>query len=514
LAAVLVLDWERTSCRLVAAQLGRQGVEVSGAAVWRPDEELSPKSAASLGGKLRDFLKTSGLPQAPVLISVGRDRVVLKEIHYPPVPAPDEPALVRFQATKDLAESPESVVLDYAPLTDPATAGERHSLAVILRREIMNGFQQLCRAAGLKLLGVVPRPFGAAGCLQLARLRGAKVAEAESLAEGVAVLLLGPRWAELDLLQGSKLLFSRSLAVGPTLAAEVRRSLMAFSSQVNGTFPRPTPRALYVAGDAEGRAPLLGLHTLGMQVHELDFLTAEEKVLLPAEDQSAMAAGLGLLQAWYQKVVPVNLASPREPVAVVDHGRRRRFLALAAGVVVLVLAWFYGNKLLADKQAEIQSVADETAGIDEKFKRQEQDRVDLEALKEWEKGAVRWIDEFYDLAARFPRETGFRLTKVQIEPIARRDPKHGYVARLTVRGVVPRGKEDLVHTFIEAIRDRPHRQAQLTNFKGQSFTVQVELAGQPATDYRTQLITPSAWSAAGGLAGKAFRPSRREGGKR
>jgi hypothetical protein len=475
--------------------MGRQGAEVSGAAVWRPDEELSPQSAASLGGKLRDFLKSNGLPAAPVLVCVGRDRVVLKEIHHPPVPPQDEPALVRFQATKDLAETPDSVVLDYAPLNDPGAAGERHALAVILRREILTSFQQLCRAAGLKLLAVVPRPFGAAGCLELARLRGEKSAEPEVPAEAAAVLLLGPRWAELDLLQGPKLLFSRSLGIGPSLAAEVRRSLMAFSSQVNGTFPRPSPKTLYLAGDGEGRAPLLSLNTsLGMPVRELDFLTGQEKALLPAEDQSALAAGLGLLQAWSRKQVPVNLASPREPAPVVDQGRRRRFLFAAVAVLVLVLAWFGGSQLLANKQAAIQNVSEETAGIEQKFGRLKQDQADLDALKEWEKGAVRWIDEFYDLAARFPRETGFRLTSIQIEPIARRDTKSAFAARMTIQGVVPKGKENLVHAFIEAIRERPHREAQLDRFKGQTFTIRVELAAQPSAEYRTQLIAPYAWS--------------------
>ena len=38
--------------------------------------------------------------------------------------------------------------------------------------------------------------------------------------------------------------------------------------------------------------------------------------------------------------------------------------------------------------------------------------------------SVPWIDEFYDLAARFPQRQGFKLTKVQVKfsrlPISRR----------------------------------------------------------------------------------------------
>src|SRR5437899_439580 len=134
----------------MAAELGRQGAEFVQAAVWRPDEELSKATAESLGKKLRDFLKASGLPAAPVLISIGRERVILKEIGYPAVPPAEEPGLVRFQATKDLADAVEDVVLDYAVLTDPAVTGERRALAVILRRDILNSLQQVCRTANLK----------------------------------------------------------------------------------------------------------------------------------------------------------------------------------------------------------------------------------------------------------------------------------------------------------------------------------------------------------------------------
>src|SRR5262249_5490169 len=208
---VLILDWDGAGCLLAQAEASRDGVELRGAAVWKPDEELSPTNADSLGKKLREFLAANGLKGSSILVSVGRERVVLKEIAHPALSGQEEPALVRFQATKDLADPPEAVVVAYTALTDTAVGGQRHSLAVMIRRDLLTSLQQLCRAAGLKLLGVVPRPFGAGGCLQLARMRLGKAPEPEPSPEGVAVLLFGPRWFELNLLAGVKLLFSRSL---------------------------------------------------------------------------------------------------------------------------------------------------------------------------------------------------------------------------------------------------------------------------------------------------------------
>src|SRR5262245_8516523 len=136
LARFLAMDWDRTSFHILAADVGKQGVRIGQSADWRPEEELFPETAESLGKRLREFLKANGVAPGPVLVSVGRDRVVLKEISYPAVSPNEEPALVRFQATKDLAEAAEDVVLDYAPLPNGSSTTERRALAVILRRDI------------------------------------------------------------------------------------------------------------------------------------------------------------------------------------------------------------------------------------------------------------------------------------------------------------------------------------------------------------------------------------------
>ena len=70
-------------------------------------------------------LKKAGISAAPVLASIGRERVILKEIRHPPVPTKEEPALVRFQTAKELSESPDDVIIDYTPLSDPAAPGGR-----------------------------------------------------------------------------------------------------------------------------------------------------------------------------------------------------------------------------------------------------------------------------------------------------------------------------------------------------------------------------------------------------
>ncbi len=63
---------------------------------------LSASNAVALGAKLKDLLKQAHIRPAPALVVLGRDRVILKDVTYPPSAPADEPAVVRFQAIRDL----------------------------------------------------------------------------------------------------------------------------------------------------------------------------------------------------------------------------------------------------------------------------------------------------------------------------------------------------------------------------------------------------------------------------
>ena len=100
--------------------------------------------------------------------------------------------------------------------------------------------------------------------------------------------------------------------------------------------------------------------------------------------------------------------------------------------------------------------------------------------------AIPWIDEFYDLAARFPQETGFKITKVEIVPLRN---KERYQARMVIQGVAPAGKEQLVNHFIASMRD-PHLLARVERLQAGSYKIQVDISRQAAGAYLTRLYLP------------------------
>src|SRR6476660_2854859 len=113
LSRFLAIDAEHGAIHVAAGMVRSGQVRVEKAVTVPVGEALTPANAADLGRQLRDALKSAGIAPAPVLATVGRDRVIVKDFKIPKVSAAEEPAVVRFQASKDMTEAPDSIILDY-----------------------------------------------------------------------------------------------------------------------------------------------------------------------------------------------------------------------------------------------------------------------------------------------------------------------------------------------------------------------------------------------------------------
>ncbi len=204
MARLLALDWDNTELHLVEANVSRGKVHIQRAVSWREQEAFVPANAEQFGTRLRDRLKEAGIAPAPLIIGLGRDRLVVKEVRFPHVSADVEAFVVRNQIIKDLTESADDVLIDYAPLADTTKQGERRALSVVVRKETINALQTVSRAAGLKLAAVTARPFGVAACYKYLAGHTPQVPAPPSPDAVVAVLTVAGSWAEFSAVRGHR----------------------------------------------------------------------------------------------------------------------------------------------------------------------------------------------------------------------------------------------------------------------------------------------------------------------
>ncbi len=435
MARFLALDWDHNQLHLAAAAVSGSAVRVARAAAWDEAQHPGAGDPAALGRQLRERLKSAGLGAAPVLACVGRDRVVVKEVRYPAVPAHEEPAVVRFQAVKELTDAPDEVVIDYTPLAEPGPSGERRALVVIVKRDLLAAYQAVCQAAGLKLAGLCPRPFAAAACWKRQAGTSVLTPAPEPADAAVAVLVVAGRWAEFTVVRGDGLVFARALNAGPGLAGEVKRNLTLYAGQA----PRHPVTAVYLAGAAAEHAALRErLHDLlEVPVHGFDPFAGAERSGIPADNRGAFAGAVGLLYARGDKRgLPVNFAQPKQPRKQEDPVKRRGLIAAGLAAALLVGGAAFGYLQLSAVSRKVAAQYALNKDLDDKLAVLKEDGTRIKAIGDWEGASVNWLDELYDLTQRFPDTPYMRLTQISANPAPRTTTaKNRHVAVMTVKGI-------------------------------------------------------------------------------
>jgi hypothetical protein len=415
LSKYLAIDLDPSGLYVVAGTARGGSVKIEQALSWSADSDggpppLSAETAKAVGEQLRDRLKGAAIAPAPVLVSVSRDRVILKEIRHPAVKPTEEPALVRFQALKEITESPDDVVIDYVPLSGAAPDGEKRALAVVLRRDVYSAIQAMCTAAGLKLAGVTPRPFAVAAGLTRA-FASAAAPPPDNTEESLGVLTVGPAGGEFVVVRHAEVLFTRAVpapvASSETLlVGEIRRNLAVYAGQD----PAHPVKSVYVAESG----PLgwtARLRTgIGVPVHAYDPLdTAVPELTGVVRGRFVGAAGL--LAAKANDTLPINFASPRQPRVAAHPMKQKMMLAALVAMLLIAAGGLFGWMQLEAADEKIANLQTRKAQLEQSVTQLEPKEKQYKAIEQWQTREVVWLDELYDLADRFPSIDKLRLTQ-------------------------------------------------------------------------------------------------------
>jgi len=497
LASWIILDWDQDQFHVLCAQSARRGVQVTQAVTWTHPEPFTPSTADRVGKALRAFLDTNKIANAPVIVGLGRDRIFLKELRFPQIEAHEEASLVRFQTAKELTESIENFAVDYVHLN--GSSSDRQIMTVAARRDMLLMLQTLCQSAGLKLHAVTPRLFGFAHAVARAIHPEPSPLKPNQLN---VVLLLGQRWAELCFFKGERLLQAQSLANGPMLVSEVKRNLAVFQAQYAVNIELTGPDCMYVFGDPTSVVQALqsGQH---LPIRMLDPLADEPKIAAELDNPAHFAGGVGLGVLWSLSAEkPVNLVAPKRMSAPVSVTRQRGMFygAVVGALLVFMIGgmWY----VLSSKKAEIAKLTKEKQDMEDAFKKDSQERADLEAYLDWERTSVSWLDEIYDLSARFPweqkdKENLFRLNKLSATTtgtVKTKGAKDPFVGKISLEGIYPEANIRPVTLLTQTMRNDKHLQPQLDHTRNnKEFWLSIKVAKQPARSYSTNLVVPPEW---------------------
>ncbi len=487
MARYLAIDWDQNQLHVLAANIRGGKVKVERAAVWQETATPPNGDPEGLGKVLRERLKTAGIAPAPLLVSLSRDRVILKDIRFPSVPEAEEANVIRFQAVKELTDAADEVIIDYSAVTDRG-APEQRALALIARKEVVAGYQTLCQAAGLKLAALTPRPFGTVAALQRAMsIGGALTPPPEPANAAVAIVTLGDKWAEFCVLRGDAPLLARTLAVGPMLAGEVRRNVTVF----NGQTPQRPVQALYLsAGPNVELRQRLG-ELLDVPIYPFDPL-AQSDAEVPGNPGGFIgAAGLLFAQAARNRQ-SVNFLDPHKPAPPPNPYAGRALIAVAVVLIAFVALFVTGQRLIAAKRDEVEAAEAKSAALAKETATTKEEGKRIRALDEWD--APSWLDELYDLTDRIPDVNQLRITQLTAAP-APRAAKAAiqYTAKLTVEGELldpQRGREAL-DALIAKFNSKDDRKYYLLegppSVKDRKFSFTILIKRRLPSDYKREL---------------------------
>ena len=444
MARFLAIDIDAHGLFVAAATLKNGGGIAVEQALAVTDEvaSLTLTNAADLGTRLKGLLREAGIKPAPALMCVGRDRIIPKVVRHPPTPPAEEPAVVRFQALRDLTENPDDVVMDYTPVGEP-TSGERQALAVFVRKQVVQAARQFCEAAGLRLAAVTPRPFAAVAAARHAFAAGA-VPAPDDPAGPIAIVTLGDRGGEFTVGRNGDLPFSRTipthaLAGEPALVAELKRNLAVYAGQ----YPAAPIEAVYLAEPDEPGSGWAGRvrAALHLPVYAFDPLAGSAAMAsVPAELHGRFAGPVGLLAARSVTAsLPINFVQTRQPRTEPGKARSRILLAalaavlfLAMGGVVAFLQFDRAGRAVRDRIA----IRDE---LDTRLKTVEADRKRLEAVDDLARRQVVQLVENHDLTDRVPDVEKVKVTEFDLAalPPPKKDTRSVAAAPATAKNAPP-----------------------------------------------------------------------------
>ena len=395
----LIISVHASGMVAVAATLSASTLKVTGLVARPLPDDVSIDDGPAVGAWLKGVLADAGLRGRRVIFGEDRHVSVLKGLQFDEGgDAADMPGMVRLQMIRQLSFPADDAVIDFV---EQGTRGEDGSVrvqAAALPMSRVTWYEQIARAAGLKMHRVGLRTSGvgaiARGCV-------------DHSDEATLVLAPAASACELLIMEGGRVVFSRStkLLSGSTddddielvarrVATEARRTWM---SHRMGSDATPVDGVLVLGGGEMAEAIAtrcgedLGLPSKVITGPAVSDIAWEVDSAGSGEHEAEMLAlaGLGLEEARGADLI--DFAHPRQAPDRQAAVRQKALIGLLAAIVVIGGFFTWRVKQVEDLRSKQTLMSGHLRDLQETSQEILRDRVRVEHMTRWDDGDVDWL---------------------------------------------------------------------------------------------------------------------------
>ena len=444
MARQTVIDWQKDGV-LVAVASGRAGrISLDSVSHHELDLELGESHSDALS-RATNELK---LGKGNATLVAARDFVEVRTISVPRVDAAELPGIIRFQAQRQLANMGDSWTLDYVML--PSDGQEMQTALVgALAPEHLKKMEAACTRCGLQLDQVALRPIEIARHAVHASSIGNQTALMVCVSEGTADLIIA---------QGGKVIMVRNTNlptegehIARALSGEIRRSLLAASSQLGGKSIENA--VLMCSAELAPQIEQAVADATGMPVTVIDLTTVlparlETRTTLANQQGNRLAGmcGAATLTA-ADKNTTLDFKNPKK--APPKKSKTPTYIMLGAAATVLIACavgyWIYLNNSLDTELAGYeQANKDKKALIELANSRMSQ----VSAVEAFAKASPNYLDALLHITENTPESKEFMLAGPQFTTLTGGEGQ----VRINVAGK----SSGSIGKFEESVRDENH----------------------------------------------------------
>ncbi len=441
----LAIYWDQSGLRIATAEIGDR-VRVDDLASFAL---VDSNDQAAITDLVSRYVAREGLARADASVVIGRGQLEFRVIELPFAPDEELPDLVRYQAKSHFSAASEGQVIDFIRLVNGKDTSPIQVLAAALNNAEIKKIQSIVEPSKVRVRHVLPRPFALANLLR------------NELTAPKYHLLINRMGQETDLTvtYRSRVVFTRTIRLpaepaeqSQVLVTEIRRTAAAAANQPSGG---PIHKIL-ILGDTRSHQEFARVIEQQLQL-PIEIRRTSDLVSLASAASKAMGdddgsfaplfGSLGLAAEPAEHLIDFALPHRRKE-AVQDPHRKYKIGAIAAGIglVLLSIVWF----TIGQRRGEFQRLQAQLGDLSANSESRDLLIGKVELIDRWKQGDVNWLEELYEISARFPLPDEAIVTQLSTSVGTTADE-----GKINLTGMVSEPKVD--NDMVQKLRERPYR---------------------------------------------------------